>query len=359
VFTLGLLKNTPNLPGHNKSEEIVLSFRYRHMDNFIGWMRISLVVLAAILYFMVKDNKALWFTYWPFVLIYASLWLLLSKKSSTLINKFAYIFLVSDLTLIGLGSFMTRDFLTVYSSVYIIPLMIFLLRFGVKVASLYVVIASLELLFIQGFKWDATRDAFTHLVTAGVMIAITVFTGRVIGIERLIREKLLYLSIRDGLTGLYNFRFFNELLISEIKRSRRFKYTFALVIMDVDHFKVFNDRFGHHAGNLVLEKLARILTESLREADFLARYGGEEFCFILPRTSRAKAIEIVERIRLKISQESFQGHRVTASFGIASYPEDATNGIALIKKADAALYKAKREGRNRVVSEVPNSKADG
>jgi len=358
VFTLGLLKNTPNLPEHGKSEEIVLSFRYRHMDNFIGWMRISVAVLAAAMDFIARDNKALWFTYWPFILIYAGLWLLLSKKSQV-INRLAFVFLISDLVLIGLGSFMTRDFLTVYSSVYIVPLMVFLLRFGIKVASVYVVIASLELLFIQGFKWDATHDAFNHLVTVGVMVAITIFTGRVIGIERLIREKLLYLSIRDGLTGLYNFRFFNELLISEVKRSRRFKYTFALVIMDIDHFKTFNDRFGHHAGNLVLEKIARTLTESLREADFLARYGGEEFCFILPRTSKAKAIEIVERIRLKISQESFQGHRVTASFGIASYPEDAANGIALIKKADAALYKAKREGRNRVVSEAPNSKADG
>jgi diguanylate cyclase (GGDEF)-like protein len=118
---------------------------------------------------------------------------------------------------------------------------------------------------------------------------------------------------------------------------------------DVDHFKQYNDTFGHPAGDEVLKKVARLLQASVREMDCVARYGGEEFCVMLPETSAAGAMILAERICERVAATEFPGQKITLSLGVASLPDNGDTPDAVIAAADEALYQAKREGRNRVV----------
>lgn len=163
------------------------------------------------------------------------------------------------------------------------------------------------------------------------------------------REELERLSVTDGLTGLFNRRHLIEHLASEVSRSRRNHHSFAVLMMDVDHFKTYNDTHGHLAGDEVLVRVSRILKESIRDVDFPTRYGGEEFLVLLPETSLDRAVEVAERIRTRLASETFAGGRITLSAGVASFPEFGETAEAVIMCADVALYEAKREGRNRVV----------
>ena len=158
-----------------------------------------------------------------------------------------------------------------------------------------------------------------------------------------------HLSITDGLTGLYNHRHFHEQLEVEVNRAQRYDLNLSLIMIDLDHFKKFNDSYGHLEGDTLLRKIAQILKSSLRETDYVARYGGEEFGVILPETNKAGASFAAERVRKTISEQTFgeAGEKMTISLGVASYPDDACLRTDLIKKADEALYRAKKEGRNR------------
>ncbi len=170
------------------------------------------------------------------------------------------------------------------------------------------------------------------------------------------QEKLTQLAITDGLTGIYNHRYFRQQLRLEISRSKRFNLPFSLIIFDIDHFKQYNDQFGHLNGDKVLNRFARLLHCNIREVDCLARYGGEEFALILPGTTKNAALMVAEKLRLVIAHSTFphakklpEG-RVTASAGVASFPEDAENDEELIQKTDRALYHAKNSGRNKTVA---------
>ncbi len=166
-------------------------------------------------------------------------------------------------------------------------------------------------------------------------------------------ERLLEWAIRDGLTGLYNHRHFQELLHTEFARARRYDQPLACLMVDLDHFKRVNDTFGHPFGDEVLKQLAATLTDIARQADIIARYGGEEFVVVLPSTDLEGAARFAERLCTAVAARTvvFDGSRVdvTLSVGVAT---NHTRGVddekALIKRADAALYEAKRTGRNRV-----------
>ncbi|MBK5273468.1 MAG: GGDEF domain-containing protein [Desulfuromonadales bacterium] len=161
-------------------------------------------------------------------------------------------------------------------------------------------------------------------------------------------ENIRHSSITDGLTGLYNQSFFKASLQKQIHRAQRHPLTFfSIVLFDMDHFKEFNDTAGHLAGDHVLQRVADIIREGLRESDIAARYGGEEFALLLPQTSRAMARKVAQRIRIAIERELFAGQEqlssenLTISGGIAEYPYDAESADTLIEFADLELYKSK------------------
>jgi diguanylate cyclase (GGDEF)-like protein len=167
-----------------------------------------------------------------------------------------------------------------------------------------------------------------------------------------LREKnaqLERLSLTDPLTGLYNRRQLMATLEGEVRRSIRTPRRFAVMMMDVDHFKTYNDAFGHQAGDEALMKVAAVLRSVVREVDCAARYGGEEFLALLPDTGIDAAVEVADRIRARLALESFTGGPITLSIGVAEFPTNGGSLESLIASADAALYHAKREGRDRIV----------
>jgi len=165
-------------------------------------------------------------------------------------------------------------------------------------------------------------------------------------------EQVQKLSIIDGLTEVYLRRYLMGRLEEEVDRARRLKLTFSIGMVDVDHFKKCNDEYGHLVGDVVLKKIAERLKRSVREVDMIARYGGEEFCIVLPETTKEIAMTVSERLRNSVAAKDIKAYdekvKVTVSAGLATYPEDGEDVETLIEKADTALYKAKRKGRNRV-----------
>lgn len=168
-----------------------------------------------------------------------------------------------------------------------------------------------------------------------------------------IYQKMSELVTTDDLTHLYNLRYLDRVLEVEMKRSRRYKGLLSLIFIDLDFFKEVNDTHGHLMGSQVLVELAGILVENLRAVDVIVRYGGDEFVVLLPNTNLKKAGRVAERLRRAIREYKFLNKeglslQITASFGIASYPEHANNRTDLIHLADRAMYASKTEGRDRV-----------
>ncbi len=164
-------------------------------------------------------------------------------------------------------------------------------------------------------------------------------------------RQLEQLATRDALTGLYNRRSFDEKLKECVHTSKRSGRSFALLVLDADHFKRINDTHGHNTGDAVLQQLARLLTEHTRNTDFVARYGGEEFVLLLPETAHAEeATTVAEKVRSAVEQASFaEVGRLTISIGISLWDPRSPGSKDLFHRADEALYQAKSSGRNRVV----------
>ena len=169
-----------------------------------------------------------------------------------------------------------------------------------------------------------------------------------------LHQEIKQLAITDDLTGLYNFRYIKDRLEEEVKRAQRFKHLLALIMADIDHFKEFNDNYGHLAGNKVLQNIADILQLNVREVDIVGRFGGEEFIIILPEANKKEAHKIAERIRIKVEDYNFinkknhPNEKVTLSLGVTSCFQESITPQGLMYKVDQALYQAKRKGRNRV-----------
>jgi len=176
-----------------------------------------------------------------------------------------------------------------------------------------------------------------------------------IAIERSnLYQKMANLAITDDLTKLFNLRYLYRTLDIEIKRCRRYNSTFSVIFLDLDSFKLVNDRHGHLCGSKTLVEIASILVSALRDVDIIARYGGDEFVIVLPHTPAEMALNIAERIKSDISAYPFLKEdglslRVTASFGVAGYPDHAKDEIELLRLSDQAMYAAKSLGKNRVV----------
>jgi len=161
-------------------------------------------------------------------------------------------------------------------------------------------------------------------------------------------------AVTDPLTGLFNRRQFDKLIMQEVYRSVRYERPLTLILLDIDHFKDFNDEYGHPAGDVALVHLAAIIRQFLRVSDAAARYGGEEFALILPETTQEQGFRVAGRIRRAVERSQFyiQNKKkigVTISIGLACFPNDCKDAKSLVQCSDEALYKAKHLGRNRVV----------
>lgn len=166
-------------------------------------------------------------------------------------------------------------------------------------------------------------------------------------------DRIQELAITDSLTGIYVRRHFLERFSEEVTRSQRHSLKFSVLMIDLDHFKDCNDTHGHLVGDIVLKEIAKIMRSYTRQVDLLGRYGGEEFIIALPDTDKSFAANAAERLRQSIEKNQFKAYdellKMTISIGISTFPDDGTDIETLIDRADQALYKAKEEGRNRVI----------
>jgi len=204
----------------------------------------------------------------------------------------------------------------------------------------------------------------------GVCIADNIFTKRPISQDDLrmllmlanqaglaiensqLYEQAIIRSHIDSLTGLWNHGYFHHLLQTEIEKARINKTLLSLIMLDMDNFKIYNDNLGHQTGDKILKELADLLSNYSRKMDWVARYGGEEFAIILPQTNKKEAIIIGERLRQIIFEHPFTqeeilpNKKLTASLGIATFPDDASTSSELLTIADQRLYTAKNKGKN-------------
>jgi diguanylate cyclase (GGDEF)-like protein len=200
----------------------------------------------------------------------------------------------------------------------------------------------------------------TYVLRSAAFGTVAALVYAVIADRRVIER----LSVTDKLTGLFNRRRFDEELAEEALRAERYHHPLALIILDVDHFKRYNDRHGHLKGDTVLRQVAKVMLRTKRATDLAYRYGGEEFCLLLPETGIAEARDVAERLRVAVERESFIGEhtqpgaRLTVSLGVASLLT-AEEPRRLFAEADEALYRAKEKGRNRFeVAEAPGRRRD-
>lgn len=224
---------------------------------------------------------------------------------------------------------------------------------GMSIACLSsVIILAIDIIASPG----ATVNQYfeNDLILAGVFILTAWPLGFYVKIEKEHIEKLQDMVNIDGLTEVYNHRYFHDALKENILAREKSKNPVSLIFMDIDYFKYYNDSYGHQKGDVVLKEIGAILKNSVRNNDIVARYGGEEFAVILPDTQEEEAVVIAERIRKKVEKTYFEGEEnqpngnLTVSIGISVYPDKAINDFQLINSADDALYRAKFFNKNRV-----------
>ncbi len=205
------------------------------------------------------------------------------------------------------------------------------------------------------YSLAATADAATvreTLLGTALFFTAGLLLGRVLRRQRARNDELTASSLTDRLTGLYNYGTFADYLHNEVTKVDRYGGELTLVMLDLDHFKQFNDRHGHETGNTLLRRVGTTLATTVREADLVARYGGEEFA-VLIRGDESHGYELAERLRRAVEQIALTargGEDVfcTVSAGVATYPYGAADETELVERADDALYESKRRGRNRV-----------
>ena len=238
--------------------------------------------------------------------------------------------------------------------------LLFVIIFTVFIISIFIIIFSLKLLhplelLIEGIKKITSGDlsfSIKNVSNDEIGVVVNAF-NHMTQKRKLVTEKLEEMAIRDGLTGLYNHKYFYTLLEKEVAREDRYHNTVALLLIDIDHFKNVNDKYGHRAGDTILSALSQRLMTRARTTDYVCRYGGEEIAVILIETNIIEAQSIAEELRILIASEPFlieDGRYVfiTVSIGVSAYSEEAKETSMMVSNADNALYRAKNDGRNRV-----------
>lgn len=216
----------------------------------------------------------------------------------------------------------------------------------VSIYSAYIIFAY----FIM--KYHNLWIGIVYPLMLGFIIFISAFVVKYIIKSRDFEQQYL-LATTDGLTELYNHRYFQEQMKMQVEQAKRYEAPFSLIIIDIDFFKKFNDTFGHQAGDAVLRQVAQLLKQSVRTTDIVCRYGGEEMSIILPNTSKEMSVSTAEKICKRVASKRFrlnnyQESNVTISLGVASFPDDGETPAQIIEMADKRLYQSKHNGRNQV-----------
>jgi len=268
------------------------------------------------------------------------------KRAIDLVKEFFYNFAVVEVELPDMGGV---DFLKVMKAIHPDTSVILTTRTPSLENSVEALNAGASAYLVKPIQMEQMMQQVNEMLTRQKAITET---RELLFAERKKREFYQYLSIRDGLTDLYNHRHFHELLNQEMAPAIRYNLPLSLLLIDIDDFKKFNDSYGHPAGDQTLQYMARLFRENCRRVDHVCRYGGEEFAIIAPETSGKNAVYLARRLLNKVRKTKIQVYdsllegKLTLSIGLASYPTDANNRDDLIIKADENLLQAKKEGKD-------------
>ncbi|EDT75809.1 bifunctional diguanylate cyclase/phosphohydrolase [Clostridium butyricum] len=289
------------------------------------------------------------------ILIYC-IWSFSNKKRkySNIFNNFEIVLFISMFSLITLICGINQS---QYKVLYLFIIITTTIQFGMKSGIIVSIISSfiilvMDLIFIPSSEISAYFQ--DDLLLAGIFFLTALPLGFYVKIEKQHIEKLENMINIDGLTELYNHRYFCDSLAEEIKIGEKENSPVSMIFIDIDYFKNYNDIYGHQKGDYVLKKIGKIIKSSIGNQHISARYGGEEFAIILPDTTEDMAVNIAESLRKKIENTYFEGEenqpngKLTVSMGVSVYPDKARSDIELIKSADDALYRAKFFYKNRV-----------
>ncbi|MCY6370274.1 diguanylate cyclase [Clostridium ganghwense] len=291
-------------------------------------------------------------------LIYAS-WSFFSKKilKTKYVKLIAYIENFIFISIFFTSIFLSGNHTSQYKFLFLFIIITSTIQLGMTHGITIAFISSMLLLGMDLIclpNVEINHYFENDLILAGVFMLTAWPLGHYVNIENEYRKNLAHLVNTDGLTGVFNHRFFHESLKKQIEISKKSKLPLSMLILDVDYFKHYNDLQGHQKGDRVLSQIGSILNANARSKDIVARYGGEEFTVILPNTIEKEAIFIAEQIRLAIENCKFEGEenqpkgKLTVSIGVSTFPDKAKNDIELVDSADDALYRAKFFNKNRV-----------
>ncbi len=350
--------------GNNKRNQI---------NNIVSVVKLCSLLFSAIAIFKCffsGNNKALDYknnmsaihiistTILIFSLIYCIWVFLTTNKFRGRYNKRIYfienivLILLFFVVVLGTGTYASQ-----YKFLFLFMIIITTIQSGMKYGIIIACLASFIILIMDIVCAPnlVVNEYFEQdLILAGVFILTAWPLGFYVKVENEHIEKLESLVNKDGLTDVYNHRFFHDALSKEVIECEEKNEALSMIFIDIDYFKHYNDLYGHQKGDQVLKTIGEILKNNTRKEDIVARYGGEEFAVLLPNTSEQDAINIAEKIRKKIEYTYFEGEEnqpngnLTVSMGISVYPYKAKSDMELIKSADDALYRAKFFNKNRV-----------
>ncbi|MFW5998765.1 MAG: diguanylate cyclase domain-containing protein [bacterium] len=269
----------------------------------------------------------------------------------TKINYLLYLVFITLLTLIIYIGFNYNKYLS--NIFYFIPLILGTVNYGQKFGFYIAGYSCINLLLLNILLWDFTNLDLDFLIVF-IFLWVAWLIGKLIELEREVQEKLRQLSITDSLTGIPNFRYFQNILDSWIGEAEEKEVPLSLAIMDIDNFKSFNDSVGHQEGDELLKEIAKLIEQQIDENIFLARYGGDEFTFLLYNYTRNKAYEKIKEIKYNLQKKleipflELLDKKITFSFGIASFPRQTRDKNKLFDKADQALYQAKSAQKDNI-----------
>lgn len=353
------------LSAYDATLQIATVGSMRPLDPWIGWIRLAGAVSGVLILAgtRIRPDEAFggsWALVAVIALLYGAAWLASRRLSEQAREAIAWCTLFGDAVWMAVASLYIPIPPSVGTFAWTIGAVYYSNRFGRPGAFAVFVVASLLAAFSRSAHPLAgpgpVVETLAGLAAVGGVALLT--TVLVEGDRRQLR-RLQSLATRDGLTGLYNHRFFFDFLDKEFSKLVREGGSISVLMLDIDQFKELNDSWGHLAGDEVLRTVAALLADSVRNHDYIFRYGGEEFAIVLPNSGAVAAEKVARRAHEKVRSHPFRYGRVTISVGWSIYPDVAKDRIQLVEQADAALYAAKERGRDRVVQYSPEIEETG
>lgn len=347
-----------------KLEKEFFNYHFGRIIRYIGPIIMSLGILNMLFiivdYFLIK-NPVIFMAILAnrIIVLLSAIILFITIKKVTDYTNFAYLVTFFEIIavisfLVILGQYESPNFLIQAFGVMVIILGIFLIPnkwINSLTASLIISIMffALSAVYLKEIKFAEYSAGIVYILIIIVLSGISAFRNSYNNRKQYVySSELLILSTTDPLTGIYNRVKFDEELKKWVDYSKRYGTNFSVIIFDFDDFKNVNDTYGHMIGDKVIVDTIAIMKDSIRQTDVFARWGGEEFVLLFPNTNRQEAIELVERLRVLVSDNIFEkAGNVTCSFGLAMFQEN-DNEDTLLNRADELLYVAKRHGKNRV-----------